>query len=370
MIGAGPAGLGVAAELGRRGVEALVLERGEAIGTSWRSRYRDLRLNTDRRASGLPGARVPRGAGRWPALGDYVAFLDAYAARNALAIRLGAEIDRLDPDRGGWRLRSPQGALSARFVVVCTGHDRNPRLPPWPGAEGFAGELLHAAEFQDAAAFAGRDVLVVGLGTSGTEIAARLPAQARRVRLAFRSSPNLMPANFLGVPITTWAQLFESAPKRLTDRLGRIVSRLKIGDLSGHGLPPAPYGLATELKVKRMGPVVDRGFTAALKAGQIELVGAVEGFDAGDVLLADGTRLRPDVVIAATGYTPGLEPLVGHLGVLSPSGQPTVLDRTGAAAPGLFFNGYWLPLAGELPAMRRTSRRIARAIARAAPGSR
>jgi putative flavoprotein involved in K+ transport len=369
VIGAGSAGLGVAAELEERGIAALVLERGDAVGASWRSRYRDLRLNTDRRVSGLPGARIPRCAGRWPARDDFIAFLESYAEQRDLDIRFGTEVRRIDHEDDDWCIESSAGFLPARFVVVCTGHDRRPHLPSWPGADGFAGELLHAADFRDAAEFAGRDVLVVGLGTSGTEIASRLVPRARRVRLAFRSSPNLMPHEFLGVAITRWARLFEGAPKPLTDRLGRAVGRRMIGDLSGYGLPPAPYGPATELKVKRMGPVVDRGFTAALKAGSIELVAAVESFDREAVCLGDGARIHPDAVIAATGYRPGLERMVGHLGVLSPSGRPAVLDRTGAGAPGLFFNGYWLPLAGELPAMRRTSRRIARAIEAAASSS-
>lgn len=370
VIGAGPAGLGVAAELGRRDVEVLVLERGETVGTSWRSRYTDLRLNTDRWISGLPRARIPRGAGRWPARDDYIAFLEAYARGRSIDMRFGADVQRVDRDGEAWLLRTAEGCISARFVVVCTGRDRRPHQPAWPGSDDYEGELLHAADFRDAADFAGKDVLVVGLGTSGTEIAARLPAYAQRVRLAFRSSPNLMPDALLGFPITSWARLFEGAPAQLMDPLGRLVGRLTIGDLSDHGLPPAPYGLATELKIKRMGPVVDRGFTSALRAGAIELVAAVERFDAGTVHLSDGEKLRPDVVIAATGYRPGLEPLVGHLGVLSPSGQPAILDQAGKGAPGLFFSGYWLPLSGELAAMRRTSRRVARAIAAAISRSR
>lgn len=364
VVGAGTAGLGVAAELKRRGVEALVLERGEAVGNSWRSRYRDLRLNTNRRISGLPEARIPRRAGRWPTRDDFIAHLDSYAERWGLDIRFRSEVDRIDRDGNLWRLQTSDGLMLAPFVVICTGHDQRPYLPAWPGVDGFVGELLHAADFQDAIDFAEKDVLVVGLGTSGTEIATRLTAHARRVRLAFRSPPNLMPDTLLGIPITELARLFESAPSWLTDTLGRLVGRLTIGDLSSYGLPPAPHGVATELRVKKMGPVVDRGFASALRKGSIELLAAVRSLDADAVCLCDGTRLRPDVVIAATGYRSGLEHLVGHLGVLKPSGRPAVLsDRTGTAAPGLFFNGYWLPLSGELPAMRRTSRRIARTIA-------
>ena len=130
-------------------------------------------------------------------------------------------------------------------------------------------------------------------------------------------------------------------------------------------MPRAPYGVATELRVRGLGPVLDRGFVAALKSGDIELVPAVERFAGQDVVLAGGARVRPDPVIAATGYRHGLEELVGHLGVLLPTGKPAVLGaRTHPDAPGLYFNGYWLPASGQLPAMRRTSRRIARAVAR------
>jgi putative flavoprotein involved in K+ transport len=364
VVGAGAAGLGVAAELRRHGIDALVLEQTAGVGASWRSRYPDLRLNTDRRISGLPRAGIPRQAGRWPRRDEFIAYLDSYAERFELDIRFNTAVSRIDGRGGEWRLQLAGGAMLAPFVVVCTGHDQVPHVPPWSGIEQYSGVLMHAAEFRAAADFAGADMLVVGLGTSGTEIATRLPAHARRVRLSFRSAPNLMPDRLLGVPITRWARLFEGAPLSLTDRLGRLVGRLTIGDLSEYGLPPAPYGVATELKIKRMGPVVDRGFTDAIKERLIELVAGVVRLDGEAVHLSDGSRLRPDVVIAATGYRPGLEKLVGHLGVLRSSGHPVIADkRTGAAAPGLFFNGYWLPLAGELPAMRRSSHRIARAIA-------
>ena len=101
------------------------------------------------------------------------------------------------------------------------------------------------------------------------------------------------------------------------------------------------------------------GFT-----GRIELAGAVERFEGPDVVLADATRRRPDVVIAATGYHQGLAELVGHLGVLEPSGMPRAIQgEPHPTAPDLYFNGYVHPLGGQLPTMARTSRRIARHIA-------
>ena len=112
-------------------------------------------------------------------------------------------------------------------------------------------------------------------------------------------------------------------------------------------------------------PAYDDGFVASLKAGRIEVVAALEGFDGADVLLADGSRIQPDAVIAATGYRRALEPLVGHLGVLDARGMPLVHgSHEHPTAPGLFFTGFRGELSGKLRLMRFDARAIARAVAR------
>jgi cation diffusion facilitator CzcD-associated flavoprotein CzcO len=251
-------------------------------------------------------------------------------------------------------------------VVVAVGYDRIPRIPDWPGRERFTGELIHASRFRNAGPFRGKDVLVVGAGNTGTEVATRLAdGGAARVRVSFRTPVNIMPPTFLGVPTPVLARMNENAPAWLVDRAGFLMQRLVWGDLSRYGMPRSPYGIATELRVRGLGATLDRGFVAALKAGRLELVPAVTALDGPDVVLDGRERIQPHVVIAATGYRHGLEALAGHLGVLLPSGKPAArTGRAHPAAPGLYFNGYWLPLSGQLPAMRRTSRRIAGAIAR------
>jgi putative flavoprotein involved in K+ transport len=315
--------------------------------------------------SGLQGAPIARGAGRWPHRDDFVRYLERLAERRKLDVRFGIEVRRIDRSGQAWRLESSAGPFLARFVVVATGYDRVPQIPDWPGRQTFEGQLVHASEYRNPEPFRSKDVLVVGAGNSGTEIATQLAsAGAARVRVAMRTPVNIVPRDLLGIPITMFARIAERQPCWLVDRFGVAIQRLCWGDLTSYGMPSAPYGVGTELKVKGLGPVVDSGFVAALKNGRVELVGAVEGFEGPRVVLAGGTRIRPDAVIAATGYRHGLETLVGHLGVLLPSGKPAVLGaRTHPAAHDLYFNGFWLPMSGQLPAMRRTSRRIARAVA-------
>jgi len=83
------------------------------------------------------------------------------------------------------------------------------------------------------------------------------------------------------------------------------------------------------------------------------------------VVLADGARIEPDAVIAATGYRRGLEPLVGHLGVLGTNGRPLVQrHRTHPDAPRLYFLGYTNPVSGMFLEIGIDARLIARAVAR------
>lgn len=105
VVGAGAAGLAVAGELKRRGVTPLLLERSEAVGSSWRGRYRDLELNNDRWTARLPRSRIPRGAGRWPARDEYISYLERYVEHpvsksDSVSRYSGSTITK---SVGGWR---------------------------------------------------------------------------------------------------------------------------------------------------------------------------------------------------------------------------------------------------------------------------
>lgn len=371
VIGAGAAGLGVAGELARRGHDPLVLERAEQLGGGWKGRYENLRLNTVPHFSSLPRKRI-RDAGRWMAASEYGRYLARYARERSLRIETGVGVQRIDREGTAWRAETDVGTVRARSLVVAAGFDLVPELPDWPGRMGFAGELIHSASYRRPEPFVGRGILIAGAGNSGTEIACELAAAgAARVRLAVRTPPNLMPEAILGVSATWLARANEAAPRPLVDAGARLIQRLAFGDLRGYGIGRAPLGIATELHERGRGPVLDRGFVASLKRHEIEVVAAIDHFAGAEAVLVDGARLRPDAVIAATGFSHGLEPLVGHLGVLDERGRPR--RRRGQRDPdnpGLFFNGYWLPLSGQLPGMQRTAPRIAKAIAKRAANHR
>ncbi|RKN41882.1 flavin-containing monooxygenase [Streptomyces hoynatensis] len=371
VIGAGPAGLSAAAALAGHGIRAVVLEKSGEVGAAWRRHYDRLRLHTTRRWSSLPGLPIPRAAGRWVAREDFVRYLEGYARHHRLDLATGVEVARIDragDPAGGWELTANGGRrLRAAAVVVATGYNHTPRLPDWPGLDTYTGELLHAAAYRNPEPFAGRDVLVVGVGNTGAEIAADLGfGGAGRVRLAVRTPPHLVRRSTLGWPAQAGAILCRRLPVPLVDRLARPVERL-LPDLTPYGLPRPATGLYSRARQGAI-PVQDTGRTGLIRAVRrrlVEPVAAVVSFEGDKVALADGTEITPDAVIAATGYRRGLDALVGHLGVLDAQGRPLVHGRrTHPAAPGLYFTGYRNPLSGMLREIAREAPRIASALAR------
>lgn len=366
VIGAGPAGLATAVELRRRGVPAEILERSDTVASSWRERYDRLRLNTCRWHSKIPGEPFPKGTPVFPARDEFVRYLESYAERHEVLVRFGVQVDRIDPCADGWRLSTSAGARTARHVVVAMGHQNAPWLPDWDGMERYSGRLIHSAEYRGAEKFRDDDVLVVGAGCSAMDIAYDLlTGGAGRVRVAVRSQPDLWLRAPGGLPSDLLSLALFRLPTPTADRLARLIRRVTIGDLSRWGLTPPQEATFTRIARTGTGPtptLVNRAVIKAIRAGRIEIVAGVAAFDADGVRLSDGSALRPDAIIAATGYTAGLNGLVGHLGVLDERGRPLVHGGP-AAASGLRFAGYVPNLNNLYHEARRVAGQISRELA-------
>jgi cation diffusion facilitator CzcD-associated flavoprotein CzcO len=208
-------------------------------------------------------------------------------------------------------------------------------------------------------------VLVVGAGNSGTDALNHLsrhnPAE---VMVSVRYGPAVVPKRIFGYPIHRLARVFAALPNAVLDPAFRLTERLFLGDLRRYGLTSHPDGGSTRLLRDGVTFAIDDGFVAALKAGRFRIAPRVVGFSGDAVTLADGSVCRPDVVIAATGYRTGLEPLLGHLGVLDENGRPHhPLGERDPEMPGLWFAGFKPIYTGFFDAAGIAARRIATGIA-------
>ena len=181
VVGAGPAGLSVAACLRARGVPSVVLDRADCVASLWQRRtYDRLRLHLPRHFCELPGMPFPDHYPEYPTKRQFVDYLEAYAARAGVEPRFNQAVTsaRYDAAAGLWRVRAEDAADAAaaateyigRWLVVATGENAERIVPEFDGAEDFGGPVSHVSEYKSGEAYRGKRVLVVGCGNSGMEV--------------------------------------------------------------------------------------------------------------------------------------------------------------------------------------------------------
>ena len=368
MVGAGPAGLAVGACLQREGVPFVVLERAEAVGSRWRSHYDRLHLHTDKKRSALPHRPFPLGTPQYPSRQEVITYLEEYAHHFRLPIQFGQEACAVRRREGAWETVTPTARYRSRAVVVCTGHSNAPHVPDWPGRDEYEGEVLHSSRYRNATPFAEQDVLVVGIGNSGAEIALDLAEGGARPTLAFRTPTNVVPRDVLGIPLLAVSRLSMKLPPRVADRLNAPLLRLIFGDLTRYGLPKPEVGPMTQTREQRRVPLIDVGTVDAIKRGAIAVKHAgVERFTRTGVRFSGGEEQDFSAVVLATGYRPRVDAFLElPEEAQAPNGCPQVSGAE-AAAPGLYFCAYHVSPGGMLGVIAEEAPGIARAIAARQP---
>jgi indole-3-pyruvate monooxygenase len=362
IIGAGPAGLAVAACLKRAGVEPLVLERADRVGASWRMHYDRLHLHTPKSGSALPFLPYPDDYPRYPSRQQVIDYLEAYAARFDVAPRFGQDVVEIR-QAGGWQVRTKDAEYCAENLVIAAGYNRQPNIPSWPGQDHFAGEVWHSSQYRNGEAFRDRDLLVVGFGNSGGEITVDLCEHGARVAMAVRSPVNIVPREILGIPAQRISIAQRKLPPRLVDTLNGTILKFIRPDLSTYGLRWSERGPATQIAEQARIPLIDIGTVDLIRQGRVVVHPGIERFTREGVVFTSGAQARFDAVILATGYRPRVDALLcDTAGVLDAAGTPLVSGYA-TPRPGLFFCGYRVTATGALREIGLEAQRIARTIA-------
>src|SRR6516164_7794791 len=190
VVGAGQAGLAMSEHLSDCGVPHLVLKR-HRIAERWRSeRWDSLVANGPAwhdRFPGLTFSEVDKGVGRddFPHKETVADYLVAYAKRIAAPIRCGVEVLKVERNLGqrGFHIETSRGVIEAHNVVAATGAFQRPSVPGLVSAEK-AVLQIHSTGYRNPAQLPDGAVLVVGSGSSGTQIAEELLEAERKVFLS------------------------------------------------------------------------------------------------------------------------------------------------------------------------------------------
>jgi putative flavoprotein involved in K+ transport len=317
VVGGGQAGLSVGYQLARRGLPFVIVDAGDRVGDSWRGRWDSLRLFTPARYDGLAGMRFPARRHSYPTKEAMADYLEAYATRFELPVRLGVDVDRVARNGSGFVVTAGERRFLADNVVVAIGSWQRPQVPAYAAALKRCVVQLHSSAYRNAEQLQDGDVLVVGAGNSGAEIALDAARSGRQVWLSGRDVGHI--------------------PIRIESFAARFVLPLSLRGLFHHVLTTrTPMGRRKRPEVFAHGLPLVRTKPEDLAGAGIERVPRVIGVRDGLPELEDGRVLDVANVLWCTGFAPGLDwldiPGIAH-------DDPVTQRGVVPGQPGLYFVG-------------------------------
>lgn len=287
VIGGGQAGLTMGYYLSQHDRSFVILDAGSRVGDAWRNRWDSLRLFIPAGFSSLPGMPFPAANAYFPTKDEMASYLESYSDQFDLPVQLDTTVESLTRNGDRYVLDAGTQRISADHVVVATGGYHHPNVP------GFAPRLapsitqLHSSEYRNPDQLSEGDVLVIGAGNSGAEIAIELAA-GRRVWLSGRDTGHL----------PQWDS--DDLPRWLFWFNGRIFQWL-FSDLL---TVDTWLGRKMKARSQKGGDPLIRLTPDDLEQAGVERVPRVEGMVDGTPRLDDGRLLDAAAVIWATGFRP------------------------------------------------------------------
>lgn len=344
IIGAGPAGLAMAALLRQANLEFIIIEKSQQVGNAWREHYDRLKLHTVKELSSLPGLPFPENYPRYVPRDKLVDYLERYQQHFSICPNFGIEATAIRRQPGEkWLVQtnSTESYLCSHLVVA-TGVNHYPNRPHFPGEDKFKGDIIHSKKYSTPGPFTGQRVLVVGMGNTGAEIALDLAENgATSTTIAVRGAVNMVPLELRGRPTQLTALMLAKLPNWIGDRIGSLVRKITMGDMPKYNLPYPSMPPAKQLRELGKTPVVDLGTADMIRAGKIKVINAsIERLDGETVYFENGLQQKVDSIILATGYKANIQFIIeGGKEMVDEHGWPKFVIGEGNHQ-GLYFLGF------------------------------
>ncbi|MDQ0755344.1 NAD(P)/FAD-dependent oxidoreductase [Arthrobacter sp. B3I4] len=312
VVGAGAAGLAAGYQLNRTGQRFEILEAGPRVGESWRHRWESLRLFTPAQHDALPGLTYPAARNTYPGKNDFADYLESYVAHFGLPVRTGIRVEAVASAGDEFALSTSKGSVRAANVIVATGANALPRIPATAVGLEPAIRQLHSSNYRGPDDVPDGEVLVVGAGTSGSEIALELSA-THRVLLSGRPTPHIPDLLLRYAGGVYWSFLHSVLTLR------------------------TPVGRKVASEFHKRGAPLIRISPKDLDAAGVVRVPRLSGTTGGRPMVDGGGPASVRTVIWATGYRPDLDWIEGL--ELTPWGWPETKRGVVPRIPGLYFVG-------------------------------
>lgn len=333
VVGAGQAGLGIAARLTLLGVDTLVLEKNPRVGDNWRNRYHSLALHNEQHINHLPYIPYPPSWPKYLPKDMLGGWFESYAWAMQLNVWTGSELigGRYDEAEARWILKvtRPDGTsreVRPRHLVFANGINGIPRKIELPGIADFSGTVLHSHQYQTGSDWRGKRALVIGTGNSGHDVAQDLYSHGTEVSLVQRGSTTVVSIESAhlnhalyseGIPLEdcdliATANTYPLLVKGFQLNVKKMVERDKalIDGLIARGFKwdAGEDGTGHQMKIRRRGGgyYLNAGCSDLIIEGRIGLVqfDDIDRFVAEGALMKDGRIEKADLIVTASGYLP------------------------------------------------------------------
>ncbi len=364
IIGASISGLASAASLRKENVEFTIIEKHDHVATPWRNHYDRLHLHTNKRISGLPYRRFGKHIPRYPAREQVVAYLEDYATEFQIEPIFNTEAIKVKKEGIHWVTETNNGTIHSRFVIVATGPFGKPKPVSFKGMETFTGRILHSYDYKTGKEFEGKKVLVVGFGNSACEIAIDLFEQGALPAMAVRSPVNVIPRDFLGIPILELSLIMSQLPARLADSINAPLMRILFGDLKKLGLKKMPYGAFQQIQKEGKIPLLDIGTIKHIRQGHIKIFDDIDHIQGNVVYFTNGKQEEFDAIVAGIGYYRDYARIIEVDASRFEDLKVCADKQKYFGQDGLYFCGFWIGPTGQIREIASDARKIAKDIRR------
>jgi putative flavoprotein involved in K+ transport len=401
IVGGGQAGLATSYYLVQHGREHVVLERAAQAANSWRTgRWDSFTLVTPNWTLKMPGAEYD-GPDRdgFMSRNEIVAYFERYAERFQLPVQYNTHVVSIESMNGqGYRVQTGDQSFQVKNVVIATGFEQLPKIPPFAANLSPDIAQLHSSAYRNPESLPAGAVLIVGSGQSGTQIAEELYKSGRQVYLC-TGSAGRVPRRYRGRDTVEWMYLvgfFDLTPDKLPVPEEHFVAPQLSGTNGGHTLNLHHFARDGVILLGHLRGA--EGYQLSIAPDLYENFAKADGFELqgkkmiDDYILANGINApEEDVIQLRDGYS---QPILEELD-LQAAGIQTVIWATGYTFdysliklpigdeegfplqrrgvtnyPGLYFVGMpWMPSlkSGTLVGVGEFAEHIASHIAEAVP---
>lgn len=279
VIGGGQAGLGIGYYLKKSNTSFVIVDSSARTGDPWRRRWDSLELFTPRPFAALPGLKVSNKYHYYPLKDEIADYFESYAQAFELPILHNSYVTRLTKYVGVYSATTQAAIIQARQVVIANGPFHKPFIPLCAKNLDTTVWQLHSLNYKIPSQVPNGDVLIVGGGNSGAQLAMEL-SKTHTVTVATSGKPWFLPAQIFGISIYWFFYLFGALSSNKDSKLSQYVRR------RGDG-------------------IIGKELQTLVKAGAVRLIPhKLSGCSGTGATFADGTTITVSNILWATGFKP------------------------------------------------------------------